>query len=344
MIKRIELENWFNKNWYGTDKASRILLPLQWLYQGLSGLNKFVQQRRSFKASVPVIVVGNICVGGSGKTPLVIALVQYLLEKGYRPLVVSRGYGSQAPHYPWFVDPSQSSHEAGDEPLLIAQSCRVPVVIGAERKESIQAAMVRYPQVNIIVCDDGLQHYQMQRDIEIAVVDGQRGLGNARLLPVGPLREAPKRLREVDFVVSNGRLELPLATALPIRTMTLEPQALQPLSSLLRHEQQSSSGLSAPAEGDQVHLLTGIGNPERFKQTVTELGLEYQAHIYADHHQFQPEDLQFTDDKAIVMTAKDAIKCRDFAPENSWFLPVQASLPETFWQKLDSSLGKLKQQ
>lgn len=344
MITRLQLETWLNKNWYGSSRRSRLLTPLMWLFVLLSGINKRLGQMRAYKARVPVVVVGNISVGGSGKTPMVIALVERLKEKGYHPAVISRGYGSQAPSYPWFVDPSQSSVEAGDEPLLLAQSCLVPVVIGADRKASIEAVMVQYPQTDILVCDDGLQHYRLQRDIEIAVVDGARGLGNAKLLPVGPLRESPKRLRQVDFVVSNGRLQAPLATALPVSTMTLEPQALQLVSSLALAKDRGEFDLQlqqqAPQAGDRVHLVTGIGNPERFKQSLSELKLDFDSHIYADHHEFAAEDLQLQPERAIVMTAKDAIKCRRFAPDNTWYLPVKAQLPESFWHRFEQMLQK----
>lgn len=307
-----------------------LLWPLECLYRGLSALRRKRLQQRAKPQSTKVIVVGNISVGGTGKTPLVIALVRWLQAEGYKPGVISRGYGGQAPAYPFVVASHSSAQETGDEPLLIARSTGCPVVIGPDRVAALAEVERRF-DCDIVVSDDGLQHYALQRHIEIAVVDGVRGFGNGHCLPVGPLREPASRVDEVDFLVING--ESARSWARPYSEMRLEPAKLV---NLVTGATRSAADFDRP-----VHAVAGIGNPRRFFTTLLELGLSPIAHPFPDHHHFIAEDLQFEGDLPLVMTEKDAVKCRAFATDNMWSLPVQAALPASFYAGLERKLKNL---
>jgi tetraacyldisaccharide 4'-kinase len=265
---------------------------------------------------VPVIVVGNISVGGTGKTPLVLWLVQQLQVDGLRVGVVARGHGARHLHRaPRLVSASDSADEVGDETLLLARRVECPVCVGVDRLAAARALVAEGCQV--IVADDGLQHYALRRDLEIAVVDGARGLGNGALLPAGPLREAARRLSEVDLVVINGELARPLPPGLAVGEKCLS-MSLQPRQ-FVRLE--TGEGASAPAwRGRSVHAVAGIGNPARFFATLRSIGLDPVEHAFADHHRFRPADLAFDDERDIVMTEKDAVKCTAFASERMWYL------------------------
>jgi tetraacyldisaccharide 4'-kinase len=274
-------------------------------------------------------VVGNINVGGTGKTPLLISLVEFLQAQNLKVGVVSRGYGGSArdANYPYQLNSETTAKLSGDEPLLIFQQCGCPVVVSPNRREAVDYLLANN-KVDVVLSDDGLQHYAMHRDIEIAVLDGKRGLGNGFCLPAGPLRELPKRLASVDFIIANGALLDALAEQLKLKQqlMQLEPAPLQPVA---------ATKAKPPVKGDSVNAVAGIGNPERFFATLTALGFNATAKPFADHYQYQAEDLLFNDAKAVIMTSKDAVKCQGFSQlENHWQLPVKAILADDFLQQL----------
>ena len=269
---------------------------------------------------VPVVVVGNITVGGTGKTPLVIALVQQLKSWGFRPGIISRGYGRESVGL-MEVTPTSDPRWCGDEPVLMARRTQVPVAVDAER---VKAAMhlISQRQCNIIVADDGLQHYSLARDIEIILIDGQRGLGNGCMLPLGPLRESFGRLQRADFIVVNQ----PGTQPFPANThfLRLIPGQLQPLFS------QGQAVDLGSLTGKTVHGVAGIGNPQRFFSQLQQAGLMVIPHVFPDHHAYRREDLQFLD-QPVIMTEKDAIKCHQLGLKQHWYLPVDAALNAEFW-------------
>ena len=332
----MKLERWVLNVWYGNDRFGKyLLLPLTGIFCVLATLNRWRHKRQQVKHPVPVVVVGNISVGGTGKTPLVIWLVERLREAGFKPGVVSRGFGrNPSPTLPLSgkgarknTAPSCSSpdkgrlggvssspDEIGDEPLLIIQRTNVPLAIGKDRNQAI-ATLLHEHACDIIIADDGLQHYRMGRDVEICVVDGQRRFGNGFCLPSGPLREPVSRLASCDFVVTNGE------------NMTMHGDTLV---NLVTDSHQSLQALS----GQTVHVVTGIGNPQRFINTLEQAGLQVLAHLYPDHHAFTGAEIRFDDALPILMTEKDAVKCRQYAVQNVWYLPIEAVLDECLAQAL----------
>lgn len=325
--------------WYGGRRWIFWLLPLGWLFCALTLVRRFWLRRfAQGKLDVPVVVVGNITLGGTGKTPLLLALVEHCKARGLKPGVVSRGYGGRAPAYPYTLHAHSSATEAGDEPLQIYQQSRCPVVVGPDRLACARQLVAL--GCDLILSDDGLQHYRLGRDLEILVVDGERGFGNGQCLPVGPLREPLSRLAEVDLLVVNGTSSVDLPDKAPL------PYAMQlaPLGwrRLLNDEPLPLDHLSS---GTCVHAVAGIGNPARFYRTLEQLGLCPQPHKFPDHHVFSAADLRFTEPLPLVMTAKDAVKCRGFAQasgETGWYaLDVAAQLPADFWSALDARLDAL---
>jgi tetraacyldisaccharide 4'-kinase len=304
-------------------------VPAPWYLRSLSALFGLVArirrrrqqgQARLDRPRAPVIVVGNIAVGGTGKTPFVIWLVARLREWGWHPGVVSRGYGGRARRWPQPVTRESDPALVGDEPVMIAQRTDCPLVVGPDRVAAVQLLLNREPSVDIVVSDDGLQHYRLWRDFEIAVVDATRGLGNGALLPVGPLREPPERLGEVGLVVANGSgwtsPAVPAGRQVNIRLYALEARAL-------------TGGARKPlAEfaGKSVHAVAGIGNPARFFSMLSQLGIHLMLHPFPDHHPFCAADLDFGDDLPVLMTEKDAVKCRGLAGDKHWVVPVEAGL------------------
>lgn len=320
----------FEKAWYDDKPGSfSLLLPLSWLYRfGVVIRKAILQARYQGRAwPVPLVVIGNINVGGTGKTPLLIALVKALAAEGIRSGVVSRGYGGSAGRSPLVVTARTPVTQSGDEALLIARRTSSPVVVCTDRRAAVTKLLDEY-QVDVILSDDGLQHYRMHRDLEVVVVDGQRRLGNGHCLPVGPLREGTKRLRSVDAVVINGLdqacasacLATMSDTSAAVHGMVLKPSVLVNLQSGARQ-------LAADWAGRKIHGVAGIGNPERFRATLCELGLEPRFQAFPDHYNFTAADLEFNDDLPVVMTAKDAVKCEAFASERCWYLEVDAQIP-----------------
>ncbi|QDP01744.1 tetraacyldisaccharide 4'-kinase [Thalassotalea sp. PS06] len=320
---RLIEQAWYQQHW-----LKWMLLPLSLLFWLLSSLRKWAFRlglKKQFKVSVPVIIVGNIGVGGNGKTPVVIYLVKLLQRLNINVGVTSRGYGGKADNYPLTLDNGTSAQQAGDEPVLIFQRCNVPVVVGPDRVKNCQQLIELGCQV--IISDDGLQHYRLQRDMEIVIIDGQRRFGNGWLLPAGPLRELPSRLNNVDVVICNGG-----QAKTGEMSLTLSPGALVHIK----------SGTSLPLEqfvsshSSQAQALAGIGNPQRFFNTLTDLNLSLSKQVeFVDHHQFSAEDFQqFDDQQPLLMTEKDAVKCRNICPDNAWYLPVDGVLSEADEQHL----------
>jgi tetraacyldisaccharide 4'-kinase len=291
--------------WHEPTLAGQILLrPLAWLFALLAATRRFgyrARLRRTGRLPVPVVVVGNLSVGGSGKTPLVAHLVRALAEAGFTPGIVSRGYGGRE-QGPRRLDAHATAVDSGDEPVWLAEVTGCPVAVGRDRQ---RAAQLLVADCNVIIADDGLQHYALGRDIEIAVIDGESGLGNGRLLPAGPLREPGSRLHRVDHVaVRDG--SWPGAR----RYRVVADRA----RNLVDHRECSLATWS----GKPVHAVAAIGVPGRFFAQLEDAGIDIARHAFADHHAFQPADLAFGDDRPILMTAKDAVKCRAFADPRMW--------------------------
>jgi len=336
---RAKLEKWANRIWYGRDASavllSLLLWPLSLLVTRVAARRHADYLRRQPQALVPVIVVGNITVGGTGKTPLVTAIVERLKKQGYRPAVISRGYGAHPPHYPFVVTHDAGVIDAGDEPLLIARATKVPVIIDPDRNRALTCAITQF-DCDVIISDDGLQHYALPRDIEIVVADGERGLGNGLCIPAGPLREPVSRLAHVDIIVANGPIkDRRLGQAAGEKTqkvsMRMKVSSLYPLPSTKR---------PLPKRGQTVHVVAGIGNPERAFASVREAGFNVVPHAFADHHIFTVEELHFNDYYPVVMTEKDAVKCASLPLENAFALSVKAELPEKFWRNLSDKLAQ----
>lgn len=328
-------KRWLNAC-YSNSSWLLLLAPLSWLFSLISAVRRLILQRlyqgRPF--SVPVAVVGNISVGGSGKTPLIIALVKALNKLGYTAGVISRGYGGAASAYPLRVTTGTPVDQSGDEPLLIAQSCGCPVVVDPDRVRAVEF-LLHETSCDIVLSDDGLQHYRLHRDIEIAVVDATRGLGNGRMLPSGALRESPSRLSQVDFVVLNGSGADIAAEIGLVGAHQIELQALG-----LRN---IASNLIVPVNawegGVKVHAVCGIGHPERFAQTLKELGFEVILSSVNDHQHLSDDDLEFGDDLPMIITSKDAVKYRGVIPDNLWVLEVEMSISEDFVHSLAEQAG-----
>ncbi len=336
--------------WYQRRLAPVLLplVPFSCLFRLLVGVRRGLYHcavLRSYRLPVPVIVVGNLTVGGSGKTPLVLWLVERLREAGWRPGIISRGYGGMATTVQAVTSDSAASL-LGDEPLLLARRSAVPVFVGRDRVRTGQALLAAQPECNVIISDDGLQHYRLQRTAEIAVLDG-RGAGNAQLLPAGPLREPLQRLSTVTALVWNTVAEaripaseqMACATgALPQFAMRLVGQRFVSLSDAQRH------CAAQDLRGKRLYALAGIGDPSRFFAQLEALGLEFEAHPFPDHHLYNTSDLAFADDGVLLMTEKDAVKCAALTSREAWVLPVEAhllpapegkSLLDTILEKLD---------
>ena len=320
------------QRWYSDRPPPTILKPLSWLYGRIADARRRRLQALAQSPGVPVIVVGNISVGGTGKTPFVIWLVARLREWGFRPGVVSRGYGGRAGQYPCVVDASADAAAVGDEPLLIARATQVPVVVDPQRAQAARYLVDRFG-VDLIVADDGLQHYRLHRDLEICVVDGARGFGNGARLPAGPLREPVDRLHEIPLMVVNGGA-LPLAHPGRI-DMQLVPGAARALGD-------GSQLALAELRGQAVHAVAGIGHPQRFFAMLRDQGLAPIEHPFADHHQFSATDLDFGDRLPVLMTEKDAVKCERFARQAMYCVPVEAQIPQSQARLVQQSCESLK--
>ena len=319
-------------SWYKpTGGWTKVLKPLSRLFVLLAAKRKqrYLNQAR-WVPPVPVVVVGNITVGGTGKTPLVTALVTALQGRGYRPGIISRGFGAEDGDVPVWVTPESDPVKVGDEPVMLARQLSVPLVVDADRVRGAQYLLAGC-DCNLLIADDGLQHYNLQRHIELLVLDGDRLLGNRLCLPAGPLREPPQRMDQVDLILVNSSSE-----TLPELWDDVETQrpgqfcfSLQPADLI----SVCGSAQPVPTVG-RVHAVAGIGHPERFFNTLRTLGYEVIAHPFPDHHPFTSADITFDDDLPVLMTAKDAVKCVAFATDRHWYLPVTARVPEPCIEQL----------
>ncbi|MGJ8620233.1 MAG: tetraacyldisaccharide 4'-kinase [Methylophilaceae bacterium] len=305
-----------------------VLVPLSWLFAGLTALRRSLYRvglLRSYALSVPVIVVGNINMGGSGKTPVVIWLVNQLKKQGYQPAVISRGYGAKVTK-PTTVHPDSLPSEVGDEPVLIAQKTGCPVYISANRVDAGNKLLNMHPECDIIISDDGLQHYRLQRQIEIAVID-QQSQQNQHLLPAGPLRESFSRLKNVDAVILNGDVHMK------------DGYAMQLLASDFYNLLNPDLKVSVSYFKDKrVAAMAGIGKPDRFFQQLALLGLQFSQWPFSDHYTYTNQDLANIKCDALMMTEKDAVKCKPFAEGHHWVLPVEANIDASLLPMLLSKL------
>jgi tetraacyldisaccharide 4'-kinase len=319
--------------WYNGHPALVLLRPLECLYRRVVNRKRarfLAGQADIYKAPVPVVVVGNITVGGTGKTPLILWMIDHCRARGLRVGVVSRGYGAKPPSLPWRVRPQQAAEHAGDEPLLIVNRTGVPLMIDPDRSQAVRALLAEEP-LDLILSDDGLQHYRLNRDLELVLIDAVRGLGNRRCLPAGPLREPVERLRSVDALLYNGAS----ADREDGFGFQLKPSALVNLV----------TGERRPVDhfprGQQVHAVAGIGNPQRFFNTLEGLHWRPVPHAFADHAVFSAQALSFTPALPLVMTEKDAVKCASFAAPDWWYLTVEAVPSPAFVSWFDSQLTRL---
>ncbi|HUP97973.1 MAG TPA: tetraacyldisaccharide 4'-kinase [Usitatibacter sp.] len=331
------MHSWLQSEWERRGGGALVFLPFTLVYWLAITLRRWLYAARilpRWRAPVPVVVVGNISVGGTGKTPLALAILDLLQRRGYTPGVVARGYGRVPPRehdprgvvrvYPDIATPELF----GDEPVLIARRSRVPVYISPDRPAAARALLEAHPEVDVIVSDDGLQHYALARDVELAVVDGERKFGNGLLLPSGPLREPVSRLARVDAMVVNGGGGGPLQTLAPrVFAMHL---ASERFSKLVSNQELAPPEFVLMARGRNVAAVAGIGNPDRFFEHLAALGLPVQRIAFPDHHHYQASELKLPGAEMIVMTEKDAVKCGAFADARMWFLRVEASLPAEF--------------
>lgn len=309
-----------------------LLLPISWMFAGIIALRHWCYRRgllKQHRFNVPVIVVGNITVGGTGKTPLVIWLAQYLKSKGLNPGIISRGCGGHKHVTPYWVNKDDLPAQVGDESLLTVRNTDCPLVI-CKNKVAAISALLDKTACDVIISDDGLQHYRLVRDIEIAVIDGLRRLGNRCLLPAGPLREFPTRLQNTDYVIVNGVNENGEFCDMLIQPKTLvslkNPAVVAPLSQF---------------KGLTVHAVAGIGHPERFFANLRQLGFKLIPHVFPDHYLYKARDLCFNDSLPIIMTEKDAIKCYDFANENCWYLQIEVKINDQFRDDLSAKIFRL---
>lgn len=324
--------------WYGRHRGTAFLRPLSALYALVTAQRRAWYQRhpdKRYRAAVPVVVVGNLTAGGTGKTPLTLALARALQAEGLKVAIASRGHGGSQASRPLEVKPSSDPALCGDEPLLLARHAGCPVVVDPRRARAVQHIEARFAP-DLVLCDDGLQHYALERDVEIVVIDGSRGFGNGRLLPEGPLREPVARLADADFIVINGLLEHSLpALELPRFLMQLQPLGF---CNLATGERLSVADFRARFPGP-VQALSGIGNPARFHQGLEALGFVIMPQVFPDHHAFRPADLDLPGSEPVLMTEKDAVKCQTFASERCWYLAVEAVLPP---ELIDSLLARLR--
>ncbi|WP_339058107.1 tetraacyldisaccharide 4'-kinase [Candidatus Regiella endosymbiont of Tuberolachnus salignus] len=318
--------------WFGRSRLYFLLLPLSWLYGLVTWLIRFsyrIGLQTVWRPPVTVVVVGNLTVGGNGKTPLVIWLVEQLRQRGLRVGVVSRGYGGKAIAYPLVLTQYTTTEQAGDEPVLIFQRTGVPIAVSPKRSEAIKALLMLHP-LDLVIADDGLQHYGLHRDFELVVIDGMRRFGNGWWLPAGPMRERAARLNSVDAIITNGghaasgEISMRLQANEAVNLVTGKRQPVQALP--------------------QVVAMAGIGHPARFFLTLKQLGITAKKeYSFDDHQNYSLEQLLALADpeQPLIMTEKDAVKCRAFAQSHWWYLPVDAQLAAHQAEKLLSTIESL---
>lgn len=311
--------------WYESHPLVYLLLPVSWIYISVARIRRLLYLSGVLpvqRVGIPIVIAGNITVGGTGKTPLIIWLAQYLKGLGLKPGIISRGYGGNSNKWPQQVRPDSNPGQVGDEPVLIAQRTGCPVAVSPDRYQAA-IEIEKQGSCDILLCDDGLQHLGLHRDLEIAVIDGDRRFGNGHCLPAGPLREKPAQLEQVDMIVANaraGKNEF-LMEYVPLGLISLLDEAKVLDAEMLR--------------GQTVHAVAGIGNPQRFFSYLRGLGAQLLKHEFPDHYDYRAEDIQFTDNSPVVMTEKDAVKCRSFADENCYYLKIDVQMTSAFEHRLN---------
>jgi tetraacyldisaccharide 4'-kinase len=318
------VQHWLETCWYQQTKPPVWLRALSVVFKNIAHYRRLLYRSGILKQTrlpVPVIIVGNLSVGGTGKSPLVVYLAECLSNAGYNPGIISRGYGGKATQWPQRVFATSNPEYVGDEAVMIASRSNCPVAVGPVRSQAAQRLLAE-SGCNVIISDDGLQHYALHRDIEMVVIDGERRFGNGYCLPAGPLREPVERLHSVDFIVTNG-------SALGENEFTLRVQATHAIN-LSTGAKKALHEFSATP----VHALAGIGNPQRFFNLLAASGISTTRHVFPDHYHYHAADLQVDDDLPLLMTEKDAVKCRAFCSPQHWYVPVNAELEPRFDQSL----------
>ncbi len=315
------------KLWYSKNILSIFLLPLSWLFQLASFLRRSFYKVFHTNAGIEnvcIIIVGNITVGGAGKTPFVVYLAQCCIQQGLKTGVVARGYGRADESSLVEVLNDSDAVEVGDEALMLKQQISCPITVAADRRKAAMYLNDKY-DLDVIICDDGLQHYNLARDYEIAVVDGEREFGNGRCLPAGPLREPVSRLNQVDIVICNGK------------NAAYEYQYTAIHNNLVSLANSSENKALEQFSSKKVHAVAGIGNPKRFFVMLEDVGIKVIPHIFPDHHAYKKSDLEFNDKLPIIMTEKDAVKCKHFNKDYIWYLPIKV-MPN---DKLEKRISQL---
>jgi len=306
-----------------------LLFPLSAIFFLIFFIRKYLYQfnfLKSFKLNVPVIVIGNITLGGTGKTPLIIHLAKELKKNGYHPGIISRGYGARSISATE-VNQKSDIDEVGDEPILIQKHTHMPVFVSKDRVMAATVLIKKHKKIDVILSDDGIQHYRLMRDVEVLVIDGTRGFGNGYLLPAGPLRELKHKLNDVDAIVCNHKKVIDGSYLMKYKSkflVNLKTKQKIPLSKVRL---------------SNIHAIAGIGNPDRFFNDLKSLGLVFNSSAYQDHYRFTKKDFKTMGGKNIIMTEKDAVKCEKFAQDNFWYLPVDVDINSKFTNVI---LKKLK--
>lgn len=343
--KTSSLQQWLEKVWYRKSKGYLLLLPLSAVYCTVNTLQRWLTTPKKNDLACPVVIVGNITVGGTGKTPLTLYIVELLKKSGYKPAIITRGYGGKASQWPQYVTSESNPQQVGDEAVLMASRSGVPVYAGADRRASIKKLLTEH-DCDVIVSDDGMQHYKLARDLQIAVIDQTRQLGNGWCLPAGPLREPKRRLAHCDFIVSNGAQPLALHNNFIDIASDEKSDVKIPLfgmqlngSIVINLKTQQQKPLD-DFVGQTLNAVTGIGNPQRFYKTLQDAGLTFNTQSFPDHHPFIASDFKSGNTISTVMTEKDAVKCNYFATESMWYLPVTATLETSFESLLLNRLAQ----
>lgn len=326
------MQEWFQHQWQTKTLAHLWLLPMSWLFLAVTAVRRFLYHTRilsSYRLAAPVIVVGNITVGGTGKTPFVIYLAEQLKLAGYTPGIISRGYGGRQIGQ---VFADSAPHMAGDEPVLMAKRTGCPVWVNPDRVAAGEALLQAYPQCDVLISDDGLQHLRLQRDIEIVLINAH-ALGNGYLLPAGPLRESSSRLATVNYIVNSGEQTLPLPSVLlpPQYHMRVHGDLFQSLTE--EHTQPA-----AFFKDKAICAIAAIGHPERFFAALSSLGLTFERKVFPDHHPFKLQDFVDVLTNTVIMTEKDAVKCQALPLADAWYLPVTAEVSSTHTQPLPTAV------
>jgi len=337
MIQQLQ-DGWQQPRW-----LNALVLPVSGLYRTLVALRRFAYRigvKSVHSASVPVIVVGNVTVGGTGKTPIVIALAKYLKRQGRNPGIIARGYGGNSVDWPRQVTQNDRAEEVGDEPALLARATGLPVVAGPSRIDSVKV-LVDQCGCDVVLSDDGFQHFSLKRDLDIVVIDAERKLGNGWCLPAGPLREPSSSLRRAGMIVFNGDVDadLPALSALATNTGFSGKIFLSSVTQagLYRLSNPEDKIALETLAGKQIRAVAGLGNPERFSRLLNQHKIAHDQHFFPDHHDYRNSDFAFLGDTDIVvMTEKDAVKCTDLAlPAETWVLGIEATLPPVCLQAID---------